>query len=65
MLAVDTAYGRWMSRSESNGPHSHRSRRRHSHGLRFGPEPEGMGKGQTSQHTAVGSGRSGRTPHSR
>lgn len=36
-----------------------------SHGFRFGPEPEGVGKGQTTEHTAVGPGRPGRSPHSR
>lgn len=35
-----------------------------SHGLRFGPKPEGVGKGQTSEHIAVGPGRPGRTSHS-
>lgn len=35
-----------------------------SHGLRFGPKPERVGKGQTSEHTAVGPGGPSRTSHS-
>jgi len=36
-----------------------------NYGFRFGSEPEGVGKGQTAQYTAVGPGRPGRTSHSR
>lgn len=35
-----------------------------SHGFRFGPKPEGMGKRQTAQHIAVGPGRPGCSSHS-